>query len=580
LAVVSTSSTDDGAVSTGSTDATRDDRPVILLVSEENADYLLDEFGRYARDYDLRTAHSAAESGQEVKSLPSGKQLALVVTESVLPDMDVLETFHRLRKYVPTCRRVVAAHWSRFREDAERLRPGLAKGKYDAYLLMPRGQRDEEFHTAICELLSDWNQTVATPLVETIRLVSPTSDGLTLAVRDFLDRIGMPHLVHHPDSVVGREILAKLNDSGGEQAYPVVEQWNGEPYSVTSVRDVAISIYGRPDQIDVDSVADLVIVGAGPAGLAASVYAASEGLGTVAIEAEAIGGQAGTSSMIRNYLGFPRGISGMRLAQRARNQAIRFGTQFFTGWPATGLEVGRDGAPHVVCTEGGDVRARAVVIASGVSYRKLGVEAIDGMVGSGVNYGAAMTAAREMEGTDVFVVGGGNSAGQAAIHLSRFARSVTILVRRPDLSATMSSYLIGEIEFNPRISVEGCRQVVDGGGDGRLEWIEVEDTTNGRRTRREAGGLFLLLGAIAHCDWVPHEVARDPNGFVLTGRDVPSTAWRDGLPPENLETTVPGIFAVGDIRAGSMKRVASASGEGASVVPLVHSWLEPVPAPV
>jgi thioredoxin reductase (NADPH) len=557
-----------------------DDRPVILLASEDNADYLLDEFGRYSRDYDLRTAHSAAESGRVVKSLPSGQQLALVVTESVLPDMDVLETFHHLRTYVPTCRRVVAAHWSRFREDAERLRPGLAKGKYDAYLLMPRGQRDEEFHTAICELLSDWNQTVATPLVETIRLVSPTSDGLTLAVRDFLDRIGMPHLVHHPDSEVGREILAKLPGNAGAPAYPVVEQWNGEPYSVTSVRDVAISIYGRPDQIDVDSVADLVIVGAGPAGLAASVYAASEGLGTVTIEAEAIGGQAGTSSMIRNYLGFPRGISGMRLAQRARNQAIRFGTEFFTGWPATGLEVGRDGAPHVVCTEGGDVRARAVVIASGVSYRKLGVEAIDGMVGSGVNYGAAMTAAREMEGTDVFVVGGGNSAGQAAIHLSRFARSVTILVRRPDLSATMSSYLIGEIEFNPRISVEGCRQVVDGGGDGRLEWIEVEDTTSGLRARREAGGLFLLLGAIAHCGWVPREVARDPNGFVLTGRDVPSTAWRDGLPPENLETTVPGIFAVGDIRAGSMKRVASASGEGASVVPLVHSWLEPAPTPV
>ena len=566
-------------VSTSSTDEGVDDRPVILLVSEENADYLLDEFGRYARDYDLRTAHSAAESGQVVKGLPTGQELALVVTESVLPDMEVLETFHRLRKYVPTCRRVIAAHWSRFRQDAERLRPGLAKGKYDAYLLMPRGQRDEEFHTAICELLSDWNQTVAAPVVESLRVVSPTSDGLTLAVRDFLDRIGVPHLVHHPDSEVGREILARL-DSTDEPTYPVVERWDGDPYSVTSVRDVAISIYGRPDQIDVDSVADLVIVGAGPAGLAASVYAASEGLGTVTVEAEAIGGQAGTSSMIRNYLGFPRGISGMRLAQRARNQAIRFGTQFFTGWPATGLELGRDGAPHVVRTDGGDVRARAVVIASGVTYRRLGVDAIDRMVGSGVNYGAAMTAAREMEGLDVYVVGGGNSAGQAAIHLSRFARSVTILVRRPDLNATMSSYLIGEIEFNPRINVEGCRRVVDGGGDGRLEWIEVEDTSTGKSTRREAGGLFLLLGALAHCDWLPQEVARDPNGFVLTGRDVPSTAWRDGLPPENLETTVPGIFAVGDIRAGSMKRVASASGEGASVVPLIHAWLEPVPTPV
>jgi thioredoxin reductase (NADPH) len=553
-----------------------DDRPAILLVSEENSELLLDEFGRYARDYDVRAARSAAEAATEVKALHrDGRQLALAVSESVLPDDHVLALFQRLRTYVPTCRRLIAAHWSRFRIDAEDLRPGLAKGKYDAYLLMPRGARDEEFHTAVCELLSDWGSTVAAPVVESLRIVSPTRDGVTLAVRDFLDRIGIPALVHDPDSEIGREVLARLGVES--PSFPVVERWDDDPFEARSVRDVAMSIYGRPDDIEVDSVVDLVIVGAGPAGLAASVYGASEGLTTVAIEAEAIGGQAGTSSMIRNYLGFPRGISGMRLAQRARNQAIRFGTRFFTGWPATALEVGRGGAPHVVRTEGGDVRARAVVIASGVTYRKLGVESVDGMVGRGVNYGAAMTAAREMEGYDVFVVGGGNSAGQAAIHLARFARSVTILVRRPDLSATMSSYLVGELEFNPRVTVEGCREVVDGGGNGRLEWIEVEDTSTGRRTRREAGGLFLLLGAVAHCDWLPPEVARDPRGFVLTGRDVPSAGWEGGLPPENLQTTVPGIFAVGDIRAGSMKRVASASGEGASVVPLVHAWLEPTP---
>jgi thioredoxin reductase (NADPH) len=554
-----------------------DDRPAILLVSEDNSELLLDEFGRYARDYDVRAARSAAEAREVVQALHrEGRQLALAVSESVLPDDDVLAMFQRLRTYVPTSRRLIAAHSTRFRMDAEALRPGLAKGKYDAYLLMPRGARDEEFHTAVCELLSDWGSTVAAPVVEALRIVSPDNDAVTLAVRDYLDRIGVPALVHHPDSEIGREIVAKLGDV--TRGYPLVERWDGNPYPVTSVRDVAVSIYGRPDDIDVDSVVDLVIVGAGPAGLAAAVYGASEGLSTVAIEAEAIGGQAGTSSMIRNYLGFPRGISGMRLAQRARTQAIRFGTRFFTGWPATSLEVGLDGAPHAVRTEGGDVRARAVVIASGVTYRKLGVESVDSLVGSGVNYGAAMTAAREMEGYDVFVVGGGNSAGQAAIHLARFARSVTILVRRPDLGATMSSYLIGEIEFNPRITVEGCREVVDGGGNGRLEWIEIQDTVTGERSRRETGGLFLLLGAVAHCDWLPDEVARDARGFVLTGREVPAEAWRDGLPPENLATTVPGVFAVGDIRAGSMKRVASASGEGSTVVSLVHAWLEPAPA--
>ena len=213
-------------------------------------------------------------------------------------------------------------------------------------------------------------------------------------------------------------------------------------------------IYGRPDSIDpegANTIVDLCIVGAGPAGLAAAVYGASEGLTTVAVESEAIGGQAGTSSMIRNYLGFPRGVSGMRLAQRARSQAIRFGTRFFTGWEVEGLTPGADGAPHILHTEGGDLHAKAVVLATGVSYRKLGVEPLEELIGLGVHYGSAMSVAREMEGVDVVVVGGGNSAGQAALHLARFARTVTIVVRREGLEATMSSYLIKEISYHHRV---------------------------------------------------------------------------------------------------------------------------------
>ena len=551
--------------------------PSIVLVSESHVEELLDSFSRYAREYDVRAVRSCAEAVAATEEIrDAGGTVALFVSESRLPDAEVLAAFAAWRAVAPNARRIVVAHWDNFMVDGPALRPGMAKGKYDAYLLMPRGTRDEEFHNAVTDLLSDWGSMVADPEVVSIKIISPVHDALTLAIRDYCDRMGMPSRVYPPDSEAGRAVRALVDGGGtGEVTYPLVLANNRPPVQARSVRDVAATMYGAPGDVVVEEVVDLVVVGGGPAGLAAAVYAASEGLSVVLLEAEAIGGQAGTSSMIRNYLGFPRGISGMRLAQRARNQALRFGTRFFTGWQVDALEPGELGAPHRLRTEGGDVEARAVLVSTGVAYRKLGVPAIEDLVGLGVHYGAAMTAAREMEDYDVFVVGGGNSAGQAAIHLSRFARSVTILVRRPSLAETMSDYLIGEIQYNPQISVQTCTQVVDGGGDGRLQWLDLEDVRTGERRRVDAQGLFLLLGAEPHCDWLPDEVARDERGFVLTGRDVPRERWVDGRPPANLATTVPGVFAAGDIRSGSMKRVAAASGEGASVVPLVHAHLAP-----
>lgn len=554
--------------------------PAIILVSEHHADTLLEEFqSRYQRDYDLRTARACGEAESIAGEIRDrGDHVALFVTDSRLPDVEsVHEAFHRWRLVVPTARRVVAAPWEYFLADGPGLRAGMAKGKYDAYLLMPRGKRDEEFHNAITDLLSEWTSTVPQPEVVVAKVISPTQDGLTMAIRDFLDRMGMQNRVWHPDEPALQDYLAGIRAQLGvdELRWPVVTAANRTPIQATSVRDVAIAVNGPPRRFEIDEVVDLAVVGAGPAGLAAAVYGASEGLSVVVLEAEAIGGQAGTSSMIRNYLGFPRGISGMRLAQRARNQALRFGTEFLTGWEVTSLEPGTDEAPHLLRTGGGDVRARTVLISSGVAYRRLGVPSLDALVGAGVNYGAAMTAAREMEGYDVVVVGGGNSAGQAALHLARFARSVTIVVRRSGLEETMSKYLIDEMAYNERITVLPCTRVVDGGGEGQLEWLCLEDTTTGRRTTKQARGLFLLLGAEPRCDWLPPALARDKHSFVLTGRDVPRDQWTDGVPPPNLATTVPGIFAAGDIRAGSMKRVASASGEGASVVPLVHAYLTP-----
>jgi thioredoxin reductase (NADPH) len=556
--------------------------PAIIVVSEHHADLLLEEFrSRYQRDYDLRPATTAAQAEDLAREvLGADGQVAMFVTDSRLPDVDhIFAAIHRWRVVVPTARRVIAAHWDHFLEDGPGLRIGMARGKYDAYLLMPRGRRDEEFHHAITDLLSDWTSTVPQPEVVTAKIISPARDSLTMAIRDFLDRMGMQNRVWHPDAPELQDYLSGIRGQlgGDDLRWPLVVAANRVPIQATSVRDVAIAINGRPSDFDIDETVDLAVVGGGPAGLAAAVYAASEGLSVVVLDAEAIGGQAGTSSMIRNYLGFPRGISGMRLAQRARNQALRFGTQFFTGWEVTALEPGAGNAPHLLRTDGGDLRARSVLIASGVTYRKLGVPPLEDLVGSGVNYGAALTAAREMEGQDVVVVGGGNSAGQAALHLARFARRVTIVARRPRIEETMSRYLVDEIGYNERIEVRTCTRVVDGGGTDQLEWLCLEDTTTGERGTTRAQGLFLLLGAEPRCEWLPPELARDRNGFVLTGRDVPRDRWVDGRPPANLATTVAGIFAAGDVRSGSMKRVAAASGEGASVVPLVHAHLAPTP---
>ena len=281
--------------------------------------------------------------------------------------------------------------------------------------------------------------------------------------------------------------------------------------------------------------------------------------------------------MIRNYLGFPRGISGMRLAQRARFQATRFGTQFITGWDVAGLTPSLAGEPHLVHTEGGDLRARSVVVATGASYRKLGVSGDRGVDGQ-----RCFLWQRDDGGAARWMV---STSWSSAVETRparppctspRFAKTVTIAVRRDGLGATMSRYLIDEIDYNGASSVQTCCEVIDGGGAARLEWLDVRDTVTGDVVRRNCEGLFLLLGAEPRCEWLPAAVTLDDRGFVLTGRDVPQDAWVDGLPPESLATSVPGIFAVGDVRAGSMKRVAAASGEGSSVVPLVHAYLESI----
>ncbi|TDE88892.1 response regulator [Occultella glacieicola] len=558
--------------------------PVIVIVTTADRQPVLDsEFSsRYARDYDVHTVvEGPAAKAVLVDLVTGGRDVALVAVDlDVAGDAQVLMDALRLK--TPRSRRIILAAPSAFFTGLQTLRTALAQGRIDSYLMIPQGPRDEEFHGAVSDFLSDWAWSSRAPEVTQVSIVEDGTQAEVPGIRDFLDRMGLAYARFAPDSETGRRLRAAV---GEDAPLPILESLGRPPLAGATQRSVASAFYGTPDDLGPDHLADLLIVGAGPAGLAAAVYGASEALNTVVLEADAVGGQAGTSSMIRNYLGFPRGVSGMRLALRARIQATRFGARIFTGRDATGLRPGSaPGEPHVVFHEDGELRARAVLLACGVSYRRLGVPGVEELIGRGVYYGAAASVARDMAGKDVFVVGGGNSAGQAALHLARFARSVTIVVRRDGLATTMSAYLIKEIGTHRRITVRTGARVVGGGGQGYLEWLELADATgpfevagtdDTGRERVPADGLFLLLGADPGCGWLPGAVARDARGFVLTGRDVPAEHWVDGRPPAPLETTVPGVFAAGDVRDGSMKRVAAASGEGASAVAQVHAYLTP-----
>lgn len=559
-------------------------RPVVLVVGGRALDHIERELAaRYGEDYEIQTCEGLSAGIDQAQWLTAWRrQVALVVVEDHLPDSTGLLALKVLHQALPTAKRIVMLCGDDAAELFPQMREAQQRGALDAYLMLPRGPRDEEFHAAVTDLLSEWGWTVGGPEVPLVTIVCEADCPRTARLRDFLDRMGMPAVAVHEDSPQAAAVLARAREQHGDRiVLPLVDAGSRGLYCDPTLAEVGRSLFGGLDSLGEDFVADLAVIGAGPAGLAAAVYGASEGLSTVVLDADAIGGQAGSSSMIRNYLGFPRGISGMRLAQRARMQAIRFGARFFAGVAVEALEPAYahgerrdpDGLHTIRTTEGDVLRARAVVVATGVSYRRLGVESIEGLVGRGVSYGAAASTAREMAGRDAFVVGGGNSAGQAAMHLSRFARSVRILVRRDGLAETMSDYLIREIDGNRRIKVVPHAEVVDGGGDPRLTWITVRDKRTGGETQLQADGLYLLLGALPQCDWLPAEISRDDKGFVCTGRATDQGCWRDGVPPVDLATNLPGIFAVGDVRSGSMKRVASASGEGAAVVPLVHAYL-------
>jgi thioredoxin reductase (NADPH) len=363
-----------------------------------------------------------------------------------------------------------------------------------------------------------------------------------------------------------------LHDHGVDPTQlPVVILYDGSVLHNPSLLDVAdaLGVHTRPSS----EAYDLAILGAGPAGLSAAVYGASEGLRTLVIEPQAIGGQAGTSSMIRNYLGFPRGVGGGELTFRAWEQALLFGVRFVFAHNASELAT-RGKECVIVLTDGSEVIARTVIIAAGVAYRRIGVPSLERLVGVGVFYGAAGAEAPAMAGEEVYVVGGANSAGQAALHLAKYAARVTLLVRGTSLAAGMSDYLIRQIEATPNVEVRLGTRVIDGHGEERLEALTLEDVGTGRREDVSAAAVFILIGAEPRTEWLRDVILRDEGGYILTGRDVPREGWQLTRPPLPFETSIPGVFAAGDVRYGSVKRVAGAVGEGSVAVGSVHQYMD------
>jgi thioredoxin reductase (NADPH) len=547
--------------------------PVVLLVDASPARGRVEAElrKRYAADYQVMTAASAAAALEVLgQARDAGHPVSLVLADPWLPDVTGSELLAQVRQRHPAARRALLISWADQRGMAA-VAEGTILGNLDAYVVKPGMAPDERFHQAIAEQLGEWGRSNL-PRSEVVSVVGEEWAPRSHELRELLGRNGVPFGFHDAASPAGQRLLAEAGTGG---TLPVLVMFGGRVLVDPSNADVATAL-GVPTRPGAGHY-DVVVIGAGPAGLAAAVYGASEGLSTVVLEPEAIGGQAGSSSLIRNYLGFPSGVSGEELAVRAYTQASSFGAEYVYGSPASGLR--RHGAELVVTLAGGsEVRSRAVVVATGMTYRRLGIPALDALAGAGVFYGAASTEARAMKGREVYVVGGANSAGQAAVHLARYAARVTMLVRGPTLADSMSDYLIQEIDTAANIEVR-CRVAVTGGaGPGRLDRLTLTGLDSGGTETVPASALFVLIGAEPRTQWLPDAVRRDPSGFVLTGTDLIQDGrapedWPLGRLPMFLESSLPGVFAVGDVRHGSVKRVASAVGEGSIAIHLVHSHL-------
>lgn len=551
-------------------------KPTILAVDDEADRLSTTEHElrkRYGADYDVLAYPSADAALAALRRLrDDDRRVALVLADLWLPGIGGIEVLDRVQALHPAAKRLVLVPWGDW-TTVDPVFQAMATGRADYWIVKPRHAPDEQFHRVISEFLEEWNSAYRLKF-EAVQVIADRWSPRAHELRDLLTRNALPYGSYDAEGEEGRALLEQLGLES--PALPVIVLFNQQVLQDPSNAEIAdaFGVSVRPDERE---LFDLVVIGAGPAGLGAAVYASSEGLKTLVVEREAVGGQAGSSSLIRNYLGFPRGVSGSELAMRAFEQAWSFGATFY--FMRAAAQLGREEATVVVgLSDGSAARSRAAMVSTGVTYRRLNVPSLEAFVGRGVFYGAAVAEARAVRGEDVFVAGGGNSAGQAAVHLAQHAARVVVLVRGDTLAASMSEYLIRQMEAAANIEVWTNSEVVGGSGELRLEHLVVRDAKTGDVRGVRAGGLFVLIGSHPHTEWLASSVERDDWGFILTGEDLLRTdperrGWLLDRPPLLFETSLPGVFAAGDVRHGSVKRVASSVGEGAIAVRSVHEYL-------
>ena len=554
------------------------DKPILLVVDKDETSLLFvgqELRKRYSADYEVICDPSAEAALSLLKALKDeDRQVALLFTAQSLPEMSGIEFLNRARDLHLNATRVLLVGW-RDRESSETILQAMTFGRIDSYLWIPTGAFDERFHSHVAELLEAWRH-LNLPRPAVVKVIGERWSARTHEFRALLDSYDAPYRFYDLDSEDGRALLQEAQQPDGP--FPVAILGDGRVFTNPSNE-----AFGRVMGVSRDVQGgeyDLAIIGAGPAGLSSAVYAASEGLRTIVVERGAIGGQAGTSSLIRNYLGFPLGISGFELARRAQDQAWLFGAEFAVFREATGLRADQD-KRILSLSSGEEIVARSVVLAMGGAYRRLGIPGLEALIGAGVFYGGTMTEAPAMKGQEVFIAGAGNSAGQAAIHLAKYADRVTLLVRRSSLAATMSDYLIKQITASSNIDVCLNTQVVGGSGARQLEQLVLQTTPSGETKTVAAAALFVFIGVEPHTGWLPATILRDKQGFIFTGTELMEAGqlpevWQLARAPLLLETSMPGVFAVGDVRHRSVKRVASAVGAGGIAIQYVHEYLSQV----